>query len=671
MKKSTRFRNAFTAFAALAFTGMMHAQTPVVVPGDLVPINAANAAVSGWRMHSTGNSSAQLVEVADYSIPANFGPHSIRASRTGGTGLNRSYVGYYTPNKKLSDLERFSWFRYTENGTDTYLNIFITNGSARATVVYMPAVSSGIWQESVYNNSVSGNLYIRTSGNSGTNMQPITYAQLMNQYGNWNIYNHPESFIGNFIGGIVMVSGSSSPTAPQTHSFDMATVKFAGQDAQSFDFVKTLPPHPPLWPCSASEVILYEPAKQQDGSDIPAAYADPNMALSEPQDNDNSPYINAVSLGFGGTLVLKMSNPIKNGPGNDFKVFETSGGLTSAICQKHPERIMAFASQDGCNWVYAGTGCQDVEFDLGELNWASYIKLIDVSPINGIYQGEIVPNGYDVDGVVCLNGYETDPVMQDLGAFYAMGYSDFNQGFRRNGSAVPADRSNPANILGEPQNNHTVNFVSLGFGGSIILELGYVVFDKPGNDIKIVETSFGNPSCTSYPEKASVEVSLDKNQWITLGATLCQDGTLDLGMGGVKAVKYLRVTDRTLASKFNGTADGYDIDGVVVLQPGCTLNPNAITESPSVGTADEPLLSLIHGPNADLYYLSAPDEVIASRLSYKITNLAGQTLSEGVLNTDDAVSSLPLIRMEGLQTGIYFVTVNSDQFTETIKLLKR
>ncbi|MCC6767911.1 MAG: hypothetical protein IT240_02600, partial [Bacteroidia bacterium] len=440
MKIFTKSGSILTAFASLFFSSGF-AQTQVIVPNDLKPVNDASS--EGWRMYSSGNSTAQLIAVADFGIPANHGPHSIRATRPGGSGVNRSLIGYYEANKTLASLERFSWFRYSENGTDTYLNIFINNGSSIATVVYQPAVTSGGWQESVFNSSISGGLYIRQY-NSGVGMVPISYAQLMNQYGSWVIYNHPDGLFTNFIGGLTIVSGSSSPTAAQTHTFDKVSVKFAGANEKVFDFVSAELPPPPA-PCAANEVILYEPAKQQDGSDIPAIYADPTQALSYPQNDDNSTTVNAVTLGFGGTLVLKMSSAIKNGPGNDFKVVETSGGLTSAICQRHPERIMAFASQDGCNWIYAGSGCQDVELDLGPLNWASYIKLIDISPIDGIFQGEGTPNGYDVDGVICLNDYEENPVMQDLGAFYAMNYSDFNQYPRKNGSAVPADRSNPAN----------------------------------------------------------------------------------------------------------------------------------------------------------------------------------------------------------------------------------
>jgi hypothetical protein len=47
--------------------------------------------------------------------------------------------------------------------------------------------------------------------------------------------------------------------------------------------------------------------------------------------------------------------------------------------------------------------------------------------------------------------------------------------------------------LGAPQGTDVVNFVSLGFGGQITLTFDYLIYDKPGTDLTIVETSYSNP----------------------------------------------------------------------------------------------------------------------------------------------------------------------------------
>jgi len=89
-------------------TSSVKAQQYVVVPTGIVSNSLANANLSGWRLNSTGNSQAVLAQVSDFSIPSSFGNHSIRATRTGEIGNNRSFLGYYEPSKTLNSLSRFS-----------------------------------------------------------------------------------------------------------------------------------------------------------------------------------------------------------------------------------------------------------------------------------------------------------------------------------------------------------------------------------------------------------------------------------------------------------------------------------------------------------------------------------------------------------------------------------
>ncbi|MFN4123884.1 MAG: hypothetical protein ACK4GL_11340, partial [Flavobacteriales bacterium] len=147
-------------------------------------------------------------------------------------------------------------------------------------------------------------------------------------------------------------------------------------------------PPPPTESCNAIAVVSYFPGKQNNGSDIPEAFNNPENALGEPQNSDEAvpdAQANYVSLGFGGSITLKMSGNIKNGEGSDIKVVETTYSNMSGNCNRYPERVKAFASQDGCNWVYLGEGCQDAEFDLGPLNWARFIRLVDSSPITAAF----------------------------------------------------------------------------------------------------------------------------------------------------------------------------------------------------------------------------------------------------------------------------------------------
>ncbi|NJK83568.1 MAG: hypothetical protein HC912_06850 [Saprospiraceae bacterium] len=116
------------------------------------------------------------------------------------------------------------------------------------------------------------------------------------------------------------------------------------------------------------------------------------------------------------------------------------------------------------------------------------------------------------------------PICQDE-CVYAARVVSFTQGKTKNGRTIDASRSDATKALGEPQasdnnsNNNNLNFVSLGFGGELVVELSCRLTDKPGLDFEIYETSFGNPSFQRYPEVAEVFVSKDATTWYSLGLT--------------------------------------------------------------------------------------------------------------------------------------------------------
>lgn len=161
-------------------------------------------------------------------------------------------------------------------------------------------------------------------------------------------------------------------------------------------------------PCDpgADEVVSYTPGLNSVGgtiaSELPARN-DPSAALGTPENNDTN---NFVSLGFGGSIVLKFNNYIVNGAGDDVALTETTFGNQS--CAAYPEKVHAYASQDGVTWTDIGTGCQDSTFDLGPLSWAHYIKLVDISDINDpVFANKIAHHelldGFDVDGVMAIH----------------------------------------------------------------------------------------------------------------------------------------------------------------------------------------------------------------------------------------------------------------------------
>ncbi len=420
-----------------------------------------------------------------------------------------------------------------------------------------------------------------------------------------------------------------------------------------------------VFPCYANEVVSFNQKKQNDGSTVSAVRSNPSSALGAPENNDTQ---NFVSLGFGGDITLKFASPIKNGAGNDVRVTESTFGGTS--CARYPETIRAFASQDGCHFIWIGDGCQDTDFDLGSLAWAQYIKLVDISPIGATYQGTPVADAYDVDGVECLNGSEENPEPATLVSGSATQVINYTPGLRKNGTAITPARTNPANALGLPQGTDVVNFVSLGFGGSLTLKFDYVIFDNAAtNDISLIETSFGNPSCASYTEKVMVEGSLDGINWITLtNEDICLDGEIDINNAGV--IQYVRLTDRSASSKFSGTADGYDVDGLVVINE-CATSSNPARIFDNTTTANEVASAEVFpNPFNESTNVEITTGDLDNSVTIRVVNFLGQQVYVQTLNVASSSVVRHTVAMNELSKGVYFLTVETNTTKETVKLVK-
>ncbi|MEX1189250.1 MAG: T9SS type A sorting domain-containing protein [Bacteroidia bacterium] len=417
--------------------------------------------------------------------------------------------------------------------------------------------------------------------------------------------------------------------------------------------------------CYAEEVVAFNQTKRNDGSDVDPDRSFPDRALGEPQDDAT---MNFVSLGFGGDITLKFGSPIKNGAGNDVRVIESSNGASiSGNCARYPETIRAFASQDGCNFVYIGEGCQDTDFDLGSLAWAQYIKLVDISDINAIYQGTPIADAYDLDGIICLNGYEENPIPADLQLEGAAEVVSFDQGKQKNGNDVAAARSTPGNALGMPQGGDVINFYSLGFGGEIVLKFDYVIFDQVGNDLSIIETTYNNSTCETYPEEAMISVSLDNITWFELG-DVCQDSELDLN--GIYAIQYVKVKDRSAMSSFSGSADGYDVDGIVSLNT-CSDDEVEIRIADNTSTPDE-VASLNASPNPFKSDVRLDIVTGSNDNTAQITvfNFLGQNVFTKTINVASSSNVTEVLSLNDLKSGVYFVNVETNSSKATVKLIK-
>ncbi|WP_165824134.1 T9SS type A sorting domain-containing protein [Pseudochryseolinea flava] len=159
---------------------------------------------------------------------------------------------------------------------------------------------------------------------------------------------------------------------------------------------------------------------------------------------------------------------------------------------------------------------------------------------------------------------------------FAFTVSNFIQGRTKQGKVVEAIRSNAQLALGAPQDNDTYNFVSLGFGGSITLELSDPLYDNNGYDpdFILVETSFGRAdekcfaggNTFNYPETVVIEVS-DGTTWKSLPDSYCRTSFVDISSvitESFQHVKFIRIKDFSNKEYFESNADGFDVDGLIV-----------------------------------------------------------------------------------------------------------
>ncbi|MCB0820049.1 MAG: T9SS type A sorting domain-containing protein [Bacteroidetes bacterium] len=188
---------------------------------------------------------------------------------------------------------------------------------------------------------------------------------------------------------------------------------------------------------------------------------------------------------------------------------------------------------------------------------------------------------------------------------YATSVVSYSQGPRADGvSPIGVTRSNADNALGglgspdvnigEVANNSaSVEFVSLGYAGTLVLEFADPICNLEGADLTVYETSYGSPSCAAWPERALVwaaqRLDCGESAWVMISPAdgICQNADLDLGI--LSWAKYIRIMDITnpLLQVFQApNQDGFDVDAVVgysscdggAIIPGGENSPNQVVD---------------------------------------------------------------------------------------------
>lgn len=334
--------------SVVTLQGLDHFTIFVVVPDDIVSSDITSSLLQGWRLSKSGNANIALNTLPN-GAPSSLGNQGLHLTRVGGATPvhNRSYLGYYEPDLKLNEIESISWNRYSQTGNDTYLNIFIWNGTNFGTIVYQPSVTLNTWEENTFDSSSTG-ITLRMGGTT----QNISFADLMSTYGEYDVTNSYNGATAGMLGGIVLVSGSSSPTDPQDHFYDGITLKFAGQEEQFFDFVVEAPvqPETPVQIGYNHNVSgTQNPAQNPTMLPCTNAFTSVNAASvvwEDSNSNVNIKYQRQYAVNGGSWT----GNEIYTSKNTNFRVFGSSAGTDMKV----QSRVRAFYDYNSNNLVDSG-----------------------------------------------------------------------------------------------------------------------------------------------------------------------------------------------------------------------------------------------------------------------------------------------------------------------------
>ena len=170
----------------------------------------------------------------------------------------------------------------------------------------------------------------------------------------------------------------------------------------------------------ADSVVDFDQGVLKNGGAVVVGRSDPTYALGAPQ-STGTPFDSPVvpnsffSLGFdegtdatpseGGWIVFEFTNNyIVDGPGNDIRAWEITGGTSYPV-----EKIKIEVSQDGTNWFLVASSLdRDTEADLADsgLTWANFIRITDVSNPDDF---NATADAYDLDAVSALTCASRSP----------------------------------------------------------------------------------------------------------------------------------------------------------------------------------------------------------------------------------------------------------------------
>lgn len=447
--------------------------------------------------------------------------------------------------------------------------------------------------------------------------------------------------------------------------------------------------------CYGFEIVESFQGPRYNGSPITDINRiDPSKMLGMPENSRTNGSYNFFSLGQNGYAVLGMASEsdltkktiITDGTSEpDLRVYETT--FSDPSCMSYPEYVLVQVSHLAAGpWISVGEYCQssNISIDLDAYLPSGY----KVSYVRLSTDDRVSPDDYfDVDGVEAIWGCENYEVPPTACTTLACEEgTSYVEGTTKSGGTIMSTRSIWSKALGFPEDSDTfvaeanANFVSLGYGGSMTLCLDGIVNDIEGPDFEIVETTYGGSATCSADntavERAFVYATMDGSTWYQIGHG-CQDFEVDIanaidGEGNPVVLPYVTQI-RVVNDDTNTTPDGYDLDGVRIINGSCEGDAMVIDDSAATANNFAALTktSINAYPNpttgvVNFRFASA----VEGKVTLAVYNMNGQLvaqLADEVVNANDVkVSNYDL---SSLPNGIYLAKLTTPEGVTTAKVM--
>jgi len=366
------------------------------------------------------------------------------------------------------------------------------------------------------------------------------------------------------------------------------------------------------------------------------------------------------------------SEDISNLSSGSYSVVATDVyGCTATILPvslANPSPILISGSlTESTSCVCNGTATANVSGGKASYSYLWSNNATGTNSISSLCAGPVSVTVTDANG--CKKAFDLGSVTRTEGCV-ATEIVSFTQKMRANGTPVNVDRSIPELALGVPQyNNAPGTFFSLGFGGNVVLKISGGIYDRPGNDLSISETTFGPQPCNSYPEKARIFISGDGVSWTDKGV-VCQDGQFDIFP--LPCINFVKIVDESNPANFPSDADGFDVDGI-----------QCISNSIARMATDEANNDLGNNAKWISKSVSLFPNPAENQLSVNITGADdnGRIQVNIFDNVGRNVKSMELITMAGnfkfdlpiaeLKSGLYNVVVKGKDLMHSAKIVKK